>query len=234
MHKPRSFRSFAAFSLTALPLLVLPLALSGCGFHPLYGTQGSASETAPEDQLRRIYVANIPDRTGQLVRLALQERMAGAGPENPDGYTLNVSPGIGAEAIDIHGDNTSGRVRVNAHAHWMLYTVAQEPVLLAQGDASTMDGYTSTFEQYFAQSLNQETVTARVAQALAEQITQQVSIWFRTHTQAPTKRDQGPKAYYPSPNAIPDSERQAPMDQEGADAIPNMATGRDSPDSGGL
>lgn len=234
MHKPRSFRSLVAFSLTALPLLGLPAALSGCGFRPLYGTQGEAGEKAPEDELRRVFVANIPDRTGQLVRLALQERMAGAGPETPDGYTLNVSPGVGEEYIDIHGDNTSGRIRVNAHAHWSLYTVAQEPVLLASGDATTMDGYTATFEQYFAQSLNRETVNARVAQTLAEQITQQVSIWFRTRTKAPIKRDEGPKAYYPAPSVIPDSERMAPMDPEGADAIPNMATGRDAPNAGSL
>ncbi|BBC80583.1 lipoprotein [Acetobacter orientalis] len=234
MHKTRSFRSWVAFSLTALPLLALPATLSGCGFRPLYGTQGAAGEKAPEDELRRVYVANIPERTGQLVRLALQERMAGAGPENPDGYTLRVTPAVGEEYIDIHGDNTSGRVRTNAHAHWALYTVAQEPVLLAQGDASDMDGYTNTFEQYFAQSLNRETVVARVAQALAEQITQQVSIWFRTHTQAAIKRDEGPKSYYPAPSAIPDSEGIAPMDQEGADAIPNMATGRDTPNAGSL
>jgi LPS-assembly lipoprotein len=38
--------------------------------------------------------------------------------------------------------------------------------------------------------------------------------------------DNQPKALYPSPNLIPDSDQGTPMEQEGPDAIPNMATGR--------
>ncbi|GAA08033.1 LPS assembly lipoprotein LptE [Acetobacter tropicalis] len=232
MQKTRSLRRALALPLTALPLLVLPAALSGCGFQPLYGEQ--KGETTPEVELKRVYVANIPERSGQQLRLALQQNMAGDGPEDPDGYTLIVQPSFGQESIDIHSDNTSGRVRMNAHAHWQLLTVEQYPKLLAQGDASTMDGYTSTYEQYFAQTLNSETAIGRVAQTLAEQVTQQVATWFRTHTAPSRRRDQGPAAYYPTPNAIPESEKQAPMEQEGADAIPDMATGRNAPNAGSL
>lgn len=234
MHKTRSFRIFLAAPLKALPLLLLPAALSGCGFQPLYGNQDATQVTTAEDELRRVYVASIPERNGQLLRLALQSKMNGAGPENPDGYTLIASPGVGQEALDIHSDNTSGRVRINATAYWKLYTVAQNPVLLAEGSASAMDGITPSFEQYFAQTMNTETATARVMNTLGERITQQVAIWFKTHTKPAVKRNQGPKTYYPSPNAMPSSEQQAPMEEEGADAIPDMATGRTKPDAGSL
>ncbi|MFT9400165.1 hypothetical protein [Acetobacter sp.] len=230
----RSFRAALARSFTALPLLVVPVALSGCGFQPLYGTQGAKNTVPVEDELKRVYVANIPERSGQLMRLALQQNMAGDGPENPDGYTLYAQPNIGQEAIDIHADNTSGRIRINAHAHWRLFTVEQNPKLLAEGDASSMDGYSALYEQYFAQTLNSETAIGRVTQALAEQITQQVATWFRTHADPSVKRAQGPKTYYPTPNAMPDSEKQSPMEEEGADAIPDMATGRGAPSAGAL
>lgn len=232
MQKPRSFRTILALSITALPLLALPVALSGCGFQPLYGEQ--KGQIAPEAELKRVYVPNIPERSGQQLRLALQQNMAGDRPEDPDGYTLIVQPYFGQESIDIHSDNTSGRIRMNAHAHWQLLTVEQYPKMLAQGDASALDGYTTTYEQYFAQTLNSETATGRVAKALADQVTQQIATWFRTHAKPSQRRDQGPRAYYPIPNAIPDSEKETPMEQEGADAIPDMATGRNAPNAGSL
>ncbi|MCX2561415.1 hypothetical protein OQ252_08420 [Acetobacter farinalis] len=232
MFKPRTPQIFLNGSLAVL-LLGAPLALSGCGFQPLYGER--AHDPQIQAELKRIYVANIPERVGQQVRLALQQDMAGDGPEDPQGYRLVVQPSIGSEAIDIHADNTSGRVRMNGHAHWMLYTVEQSPKLLAQGDASALDGYTATYEQYFAQTLNTETANGRIAKALADQVTQQVSTWLRTQATPAERRDQGPKAFYPIPNAIPNSEKDTPMEQEGADAIPDMATGRGAPSStGGL
>lgn len=218
----------ARLALAVAPLVALPVVLSGCGFQPLYGENGK-NNVDVNSELKEIYVANIPERTGQQLRLALQQQMAADGPEDPHKYTLIVMPSFNAEAIDIHSDNTSGRTRITGHAHWQLLTVEQNPKLLAQGDTTTMDGYTNTYEQYFAQTLNNETAMGRVAQTLGEQITQQVSTWFRTQAAPAVSRDQGPKAFYPIPTAMPESDKEVPMEQEGADAIPDMATGRGGP-----
>lgn len=225
----RNLRLFCS----ALALSGMTFSLNGCGFQPLYGEQSQKGAADVSAELKRVYVANIPERTGQQLRLALQQNMAGAGPEAPDGYTLYVSPYFGEEAIDIHADNTSGRTRINAHAHWQLMTVAEHPVLLAQGDATSLDGYTAVYEQYFAQTMNNETALGRVAQALGDQITQQVAIWFRTQTKpAQGASQQGPKTYYPLVNTMPNNSDQGdPQEEAGADAIPNMATGR-SPTNG--
>ncbi|KFL92238.1 hypothetical protein AmDm5_0282 [Acetobacter malorum] len=232
MSRPRVTQTLLNGSLAVL-LLGAPLALGGCGFQPLYGEREDAPQINAE--LKRVYVANIPERIGQQLRLALQQNMAGDGPEDPDGYTLVVQPSVSSESLDIHSDNTSGRVRMNGHAHWTLYTVEQYPKFLAQGDATALDGYTATYEQYFAQTLNNETATGRVAKTLADQVTLQVATWLRTQATPAQKRTQGPKAFYPMPNAIPNSEKDAPMEQEGDDAIPDMATGRGAPSpTGGL
>lgn len=202
--------------------------LTGCGFHPLY--QDSASQPEVTEEMKRIYVASIPDRFGQQMRLDLQQELAGDGPEDPDGYTLYVNPSQSYESIDIHSDNTSGRSRVVGRAHWRLFTIGQYPKLLAEGDASTMDGMNNTFEQYFAQSMNSETLQTRVAKALAEGVTQQIAIWFRTR--APTAKSQShSQAYYPIPNAIPGSSTQQPVERAGDDGMPAMATGRLDPNS---
>lgn len=204
-------------------LLLLPASLGACGFHPLY--EDTKSHPGVSEQLKRVYVAGIPERFGQLVRLSLQSELAGADPEHPDGYTLQVNPSLDIESVDIHQDNTSGRVRIIGRAHWALYTVEQYPKFLAQGDASTLDGMGNTFEQYFAQSLNLQTVQTRVAKTLAEDVTQQLAIWFETH--APTeKSNRSAPVYYQTPNAMPNSSDQQPVEKSGADGIPALATGR--------
>ena len=153
---------------------LLSASVSACGFQPLYG-YGAPGQIDAQAQLKRVYVANIPDRYGQLIRLALQSQMAGAGPETPDGYTLQVNSWVTQESIDTHADNTSGRTRMTGHAHWALFTVGQSPQFLAAGDATTLDGVNSTFEQMFAENLNDETAIARVARTMADIITQQVA-----------------------------------------------------------
>jgi LPS-assembly lipoprotein len=207
-------------------LLLLPMTVGGCGFKPLYGEQDGQTNISAE--MKEIYVDNIPERLGQQVRLALQESMAQDGPEDPHKYRLQVSPQVSAEAIDIHNDNTTGRQRLVGRAHWVLFSVEATPRLLAQGDTTTMDGFTSTYEQYFALTLNSETAYGRVAQTLASQITQQVATWLRTGSNPLTQQPQGPKTYYPIPTAIPNSNNETPMDVGGDDAIPAMATGRSS------
>ncbi|NVN09823.1 hypothetical protein HUK84_01445 [Nguyenibacter vanlangensis] len=210
------------------------LGLGGCGFQPLYGssdTHPMAGGTIPQ-KLQQVYVASIPERYGQELRLFLQQDMAGAEAENPSLYTLRVSSYVMNEAIDIHQDNTSGRTRATAHAHWALYTVAPSPVLLTQGDAQTVDGENETFEQYFAQNLNQATLGRRVANTIADRITQQVAIWFRTHAQ-PAQRVAAPRPVYIDPTVMPNSNNDFPAQSVGEDGMPAVAIGRSQPNPSG-
>nr|WP_050801473.1 hypothetical protein [Gluconobacter morbifer] len=196
---------------------------AGCGFTPLYGKLGSKSDVSSE--LAQVYVANITGRYGQELRLALQKDLAGSGPENPQRYVLHVSSAANEEAVDIHEDNTSGRTRSTGVAHWQLFTVAPSPQLVAQGDATTLDGFNTTFEQYFAQTLNDESLQGRVAQTLAQNVTQQVAIWFRTHN-TPEKASDEDLPRYINTDAMPDDTGTSPTDRAGVDGFPASATGR--------
>ncbi|GBR68104.1 hypothetical protein [Gluconobacter kanchanaburiensis] len=199
------------------------LFLGGCGFSPLYGKLTPRTDMSGE--LAQIYVDNIPGRYGQLLRLALQKNLAGAGPEDPHKYILKVYSGMNEEAVDIHQDNTSGRTRSTASAHWVLITVEQNPRLLAQGDATTLDGFNTSFEQYFAQTLNDETLQARVSDTLAQTVTQQVAIWFRSHT-TPEKAAPDELPRYLNTDRMPDDNGNAATDRTGVDGFPASATGR--------
>ncbi|CAI3950892.1 LPS assembly lipoprotein LptE [Commensalibacter communis] len=214
------------FLKTSCILLGIGVMVSGCGFKPMYGKTANLDVN---DELQKIYVPVLSNRYGQLVRQALQQNLAGAGPEDPKTYQLDVSPNLSEEAIDIHYDNSSGRARMIGTAHWALKTISINPVVLAQGDAQTMDGYTVTYEQYFAQSLNDETAQARVAKNLADEVTQQVATWFRNNDtyQTSVKTPNTPKPTYMLPSMNPGTNGAATQGV-GVDGLPAMATGRNT------
>lgn len=212
---------FSLMGLYALLLAAFPL--GGCGFQPLYGGKALSGKKV-QDEFAQIYIANIPSRFGQEIRLALQQNMTGSGPERPEGYVLKTKASISYEAIDIHEDNTSGRTRAVGWATWQLYSAEATPHLLAQGYARVLDGYDPTINQYFAQTLNTETVQTRIAGNLAQQMTQQVAIWFKSHDSAGIDRRLQPRKYLDVESMPTDtgSGRQK-LDVDG---VPSAATGR--------
>ncbi|RBM06147.1 LPS assembly lipoprotein LptE [Novacetimonas cocois] len=220
-------------SLAAAALLVM---VGGCGFSPMYkttgkhlGPDGRPTVTDVAAELQQVYVPRITERYGQQLRQFLQQDLGGAGPENPTRYSLSIRTYMMNEAVDIHSDNTSGRTRTTAFAHWQLYTIGATPHLLAQGDANIIDGVNNTYEQYFALSLNLETVRTRVAKNMAEEITQQVAIWFRTHAKPATDgsdADQNQPRFI-DPDSMPNVDNnQMPSQRPGPDGLPALATGR--------
>ena len=57
-------------------LAVLATALTGCGFHPLYGARPNADLDV---DLSSISVALIPERIGQLLAISLRDSLNPAG-----------------------------------------------------------------------------------------------------------------------------------------------------------
>lgn len=209
--------------LAAQAALLLPLALGACGFHPLYG----AADEQAVARLPDIFVQPISDRSGQELRLALQQRLAGTSEAQPQGYLLAVFPSISEEAVGIHGDNTSGRNRVVGRAHWVLSSVSPILAIVSQGDARTVDGFNVINEQYFASNLANETTQQRVAGNLADTITTQLATWFTTHQPPATAVHRAPAPTL-APSNVPGNSDQSPLTPSGEDGLPASATGRGS------
>jgi LPS-assembly lipoprotein len=90
-------------------------------------------------------------------------------------YRENVS-GIG-----IQNDNSSTRTRVVGTATWSLHPVGEDSKQITGGTVRSLDGYNIVNEQFFYSDLSQEAANRRVAEALADQITQALSVYFRKH-----------------------------------------------------
>ncbi len=161
-------------SLIALALL----ALSGCGFTPLYGgAQGQAASAG----LEAVAVQNIPERTGQMLRQSLQQQLYTAGQPVTEHYTLSVNYSINQTGEGVQEDSSTSRTRFDAHAAWRLSPIGNPAVTLASGNATAMDALNIIDQQYFASNLETDTVNQQLSDQIAAQITVQLAAWFRTH-----------------------------------------------------
>lgn len=153
-------------------------ALGGCGFHPLYQRAGSGALGTTSRELAAVSVDIIPDRPGQLLRQALQERLEGSGSGVARRYSLAVDFGISGEGIAIRQDNSVTRIRMIGRAEWTLR--AQDPArtVLTRDIARAVDGVNIFNEQFFASDLETEAVQKRIAERLADQMVMQLASYF--------------------------------------------------------
>jgi LPS-assembly lipoprotein len=158
--------------------------LGGCGFQPVYMPTASGTPGVAQRELAAIQVAIIPDRPGQLLRQALQARFEGSGSGVARRYELRVGFGIAGDAIAILPNSNPTRIREIGSASWTL--VAQDPArtTVTSGMAKAVDAYNLIDAQYFASDLENEVVQRRLAEALADQITMQLAVYFRRHAAA--------------------------------------------------
>lgn len=161
--------------------LGLAVSLGACGFHPLYASGPNGTPSPAQAELAAISIGLIPDRSGQLLRQALQDRFERGGIGLAHRYDLAVAYDIGQEGIGIQPDTSTTYQRVTATASWTLS--AQDPghTQLDAGTAKAIDGYNFIENQFFAADLEFETIQRRIAEMLADQITIQLSRYFKMH-----------------------------------------------------
>ena len=158
--------------------------LAGCGFHPLYAPTGFAGAGPASTELAAIYVPVMGDRSGQVLRQALQQRFEGAGTGVAKKYELITGLALSAEGIAQARDNTSTRIRLIGSAAWTLRMLNLEHTVLTQGTSRIVDGYNVLNQQYFAADLENEAAIRRVASSIADQITVQVAIFLKRRAAA--------------------------------------------------
>jgi LPS-assembly lipoprotein len=84
-------------------------ALSGCGFHPLYGSHG---DTAYDTELASIKVATIPDRPGQVLAEALREDLNPSDSDVAPRYVLEIKLSVTRADVGLLVNATASRSQV--------------------------------------------------------------------------------------------------------------------------
>ena len=156
--------------------MTLATLVAGCGFQPLYSARLDRSASRPS-----VYVEIIPNRTGQMLREALQTRLEGSSTGVAKQFTLAVAYSESEQPLGIQSDNSSTRTRDIGLAVWSLRSASNSAVPVTSGTVRSLDGYNIIDEQFFYATLSEEQAQRRLASALADQIVQGVAVYFRSH-----------------------------------------------------
>lgn len=149
------------------------LALSACGLSPVYsgGSKGVAA------QLGSITVAPIPDRSGYLVRNALQAQLGKPGASAA--YRLEIELDDQIEGFGIRGDDSITRERRTLRARYRLVSSDGARTFLdatARADAGIDVVRSSNLAVVAAENSQLE----RLADEIARQITARISVLMKT------------------------------------------------------
>lgn len=164
----KNARTYLSGSIACLAILVL----SGCGFHPLMADYPDSS--AAED-LARVRVAVIADRSGQILRNHLIDDLTRASRSQPSQYTLHVTLTEPRQEIAIRRDETASRVAYTANATFLLRDATG--FALFTGTSSSSSTYEAANSE-FASIAGQRSARDRAMQEISADIRQQLAAYF--------------------------------------------------------
>ena len=150
-----------------LVVLAAALALAGCNLRPVYGGGGTS---APATLLADIGIAPIPERSGFMVRQALEEQF-GRPVANPR-YRLEVVLDDQITAFGLRGDSSAARERRTLRARFRLLDAATNQVLVddsAAADAG-IDRVSSNFAVVAAETAALERLSVDIARQIGSRL----------------------------------------------------------------
>ena len=157
--------------LAAPLLLLLSLALSGCGLKPLYagGSGGAVAHT-----LGTVEVAPIEGKAGWLVRNAINDRL-GASPKDTAVYRLEIELDDQISSFGIRTDDAVTRERRTLRARYRLIEAGKGTVVLdaTAGSDAGIDIVSSEYATIAAEN----TALENLSQVVADQILGRVALF---------------------------------------------------------
>lgn len=151
-------------------LLLLTVALGGCGLRPLYG--GADSRAAAT--LAAVDVAPIPGEAGWLVTTALRDRLSAAGSGTP-AYRLEIVLDDDITGLGVRRDDSITRERRTLRARYQLIDLTNGQVLVdaTAGSDAGIDVVSSEYATIAAE----RTALERLSTLIADQIVSRVALY---------------------------------------------------------
>jgi LPS-assembly lipoprotein len=160
-------------SLSKTALIGLLLALSACGYRPLYGERGVAGSAASVE-LAAIRIEAIPDRIGQKVYNFLHERLTPEGKPLQPKYSLQVRLRETVDELLYERDETATRANLTLRASYELRRIADDTVI-AKGTSRATSGY-DILDSQFATVVSEDDARDRSARAISDDIRTRVAV----------------------------------------------------------
>ncbi len=157
------------------PILLVLLGLAACGFEPLYGEQGAA-QPQTQNLLEQVSVPPIADRTGQLLRIELTNRLTPKHPAPPPLYSLSVSLLESRQSLAVERDSTATRANLTISVSFGLVRISDGQTLTASTirSVNSYDILTSDYATLAAEA----DARKRAARDIADGIVDRVAIYL--------------------------------------------------------
>jgi LPS-assembly lipoprotein len=173
--------------LSSVLLLGSFLALSGCGFQPLYGTKPAKEENT---LLAGVTVDPIPERLGQQFRINLEDQLnpGGAVPANSR-YRLSAALRISEAGIGVARDGTVSRYNVYLDSDYTLTRIADGQKMIS-GQLRQVSSYNNITNEYYSTYVAKEDAYKRGVEALAQLYRQRLMAYLSENNGNPSPREQ--------------------------------------------
>jgi hypothetical protein len=179
-------------------LLVIPalLAVSACGFAPVYGDHPQA---VAGDGLPAVKVAQISNRLGVQLTNRLQDSFNPRSLDVPAQYSLTVNLANTSNSFATRADGTAAWTDVTLKADWRLRRISDEKLMTA-GQASASTGFSIANDNY-SNIMAQSADESRGIDQIAAEIQTQVALYLQYGKSTVIAEDAGPPPP-PTPAAI--------------------------------
>lgn len=159
---------------TGLWLVSLGFLLSACGFQPLYADRQDKRSVA--EDFAEVQILPISNRTGQMLRNELIDRMNPNGQPSDAKYTLEVKSAVSKQALGIRIDETATRANMQFSASFRLIEVSSGSVVYKSNTAATTS-YNIVSSDYGTISAERD-ARRRGSLLIAESITVRLAAYF--------------------------------------------------------
>ena len=149
--------------------------LSGCSFHPVYGSHNGGDGSPVAAQLNEVTIENIADRDGQILRNDLIDRMYGKNRLSQPKYDLKITTHNTEEDLGILANATATRSLLDMYAEYSL--TDSQGKLLIKGTAHSVASYDRLDQMYGTVAAEQD-AHQRTLHEVSEQIVNRLSLYF--------------------------------------------------------
>jgi LPS-assembly lipoprotein len=172
-----------------LVLVVAAASAAGCGYRPVYGERGAATaagQTASvQESMNQVQIRPIRDRTGQLLRNDLVDRITPNGQASAARYVLEVRLDEREQALAVRRDETATRANLQLIARYQMRDTVSGTVLTS-GISRATTSYNLVQSEFATQSALRD-ARRRGAQLVAEDIALRIAAYFNRVTNDPNK-----------------------------------------------
>lgn len=150
------------------------LTVAACGFQPVYGTHGTSNTMRSE--LSEIRVSGIEDRSGQLLRNALIDRLSYEGVKADPLYTLDII-GFSEDAINLGIDKDASATRTQLRYTATMVLKGRDGEELARQNLKATSSYNVLGSQ-FTTRITREDAEENAINELANQALLYLELYF--------------------------------------------------------